>query len=391
MSQHVFEELPRPVVAFLLGGCRLRPDDALAGCLRELADEGLVRYQTDASGMPVFSLGADSPRTGRPLLAFEQAALARVRGRAGRLGHVPFSALVSDDGDGYKDWTQRQEDELGRAARRVELAKKSPPKGSWLVVLALAAAAIATVVIVHTIAWKTGDTIAGPVLAVAFLALFVPFFLRRWRLTPEGAAAVRSWRREGHGESGGAMRGLGTDSGRTVWALDGPGGAPLPRGHAWSSLGGQWHTVRLGQELTRPSWSTLGGLASVIGLAALGSFFSLMLGGVAFGFGPKGELIAIVPATLAVIVIAAFWAPAFSSRMRLPDDVAFTGEVVRLEYVKGDDESPDEHLVWIDDASPTSMKFDVAPGMYQRLSVGNQVLVNWSPRRRCLNDITHAG
>jgi len=36
------------------------------------------------------------------------------------------------------------------------------------------------------------------------------------------------------------------------------------------------------------------------------------------------------------------------------------------------------------------MKFDLAPAMYQRLSVGDLVEVNWSPRRCCLNDITPA-
>jgi hypothetical protein len=40
--------------------------------------------------------------------------------------------------------------------------------------------------------------------------------------------------------------------------------------------------------------------------------------------------------------------------------------------------------------SGATMKFDLAPAMYQRLSVGDLVEVNWSPRRCCLNDITPA-
>jgi hypothetical protein len=58
--------------------------------------------------------------------------------------------------------------------------------------------------------------------------------------------------------------------------------------------------------------------------------------------------------------------------------------------VNGGSDSPDEHLVWVDDGSPVSMKFDVGSGMYQGLSVGDLVLVNWSPRRGRLKDIAPA-
>ena len=261
--------MPRPVVAFLLGGCKLKPHEALTGCLRELADEGVVRYETDAAGMPVISLGAQAPRSGRPLLPFEEVALARVRARAARLPRVPFSALVSDDGDDYKNWVREQEEEIGQEARRAGMAVKSSPRGSWQAVLSLALGAVVAVVAVHTVDWKAGDTIAGPVLTAAFIALFIPLCLRRWRLTPEGAEAVTAWLRAGRGVPGmpglpGMARGLGTDTGRTVWQLDGPAAAPLPKGHAWSSFGGQWHTVRLGQVVSSPYWSTLPGLGFVL-------------------------------------------------------------------------------------------------------------------------------
>ena len=58
--------------------------------------------------------------------------------------------------------------------------------------------------------------------------------------------------------------------------------------------------------------------------------------------------------------------------------------------MNGGSDSPDEHLVWVDDGSPVSMKFDVGSGMYQGLSVGDLVLVNWSPRRGRLKDIAPA-
>src|SRR6185437_15226320 len=92
------------------------------------------------------SSGADSPRSGRPLLRFEQVALARVRTRAGRLARVPFSALVSDDGDSYENWAKQQQEELGQEARQAGLAVKSAPRGSWRAVLSLAAVAVGVVI-----------------------------------------------------------------------------------------------------------------------------------------------------------------------------------------------------------------------------------------------------
>ncbi len=389
------EELSRPVVAFLLGDCKLPPHEALTGCLRELADEGLVRYETDAAGMPVISLGAHLPRSGRPLLTFEQVALARVRARAERLPRVPFSALVSDEGDDYKNWVKEQEEELGQEARRAGMAVKSSPRGRWQTVLSLALGAVVAVVAVHTVDWKTGDAIAGPVLTAALIALFVPAFLRRWRLTPDGAAAVAAWRRAGRGVPGAAAGrsgwGLGSDTGRTVWQLDGPQAAPLPKGHAWSSFGGQWHTVKLGDVVSRPYWSTTTGLGFVLMLTLMGSFPAVMIGVFGLGLNAQGKLLAITPAALGALTIVVFWLPSFSHRMTLPDAVTFPGEVIRLQFVDGGSDSPDDYLVWVDDGSPVSLKFDVAQIVYRRLSVGDPVQVSWSPRRRSLNDITPAG
>src|SRR5215469_17045161 len=218
MPGYGLDELPRPVVTFLLRECRQQPRDALIECLHELAADGVVRYETDA-GRPAFSLVAQAPRSGRPLLPFEEAALARVRKRAGRLGHVPFSALVTDEGDDYQNWAQQQQEELGQAARQAGLAVKSAPRGSWRVTLALIAVAVGTVLVIHADNWKLGDHIAGPVLTVAFLSLLVPLSLRRWRLTPAGIAAVR-WLRSTDGGGPGLAQGLRQDSGRTMWALD---------------------------------------------------------------------------------------------------------------------------------------------------------------------------
>ena len=385
MPQYGLEELPRPVVTFLLNECRQQPRDALIECLRELADDGVVRYETDAAGLPVFSLLAQAPPSGRPLLPFEEVALARVRKRAGRLGLVPFSALITDEGDDYAEWAKQQQEELGQAARQAGLAVKSAPRGSWRVTLALIAVALGTVLYIHTVDWKLGDKIFAPVLIGAFIALFVPLSLRRWRLTPAGTTAVDSLRPYGFGSAG-----LHQDNGRTVWALDGTGAAPLPKDRAWSSLGGQWHTVQLGEALTPAFWSTKSGLYFILTFGIIGSFISLMIGGLAFSLDPEGKLVAITPAALAAFLITSCWMPAYNRRMKLPGAVTFTGEVVKLRLVDGGSDSPDEHFAWVDDGSPVTMKFDVGLALYQRLSVGTRVVVNWSPRRRRLNSLTLA-
>ena len=389
LPRYGLEELPRPVATFLLNECRQQPRDALIECLRELADDGVVRYETDASGLPVFSVLAQGPRSGRPLLPFEEVALARVRKRAGRLGLVPFSALITDEGDDYESWAKQQQEELGQAARQAGLAVKSAPRGSWRVTLALIAVALGTILYVHTVDWKLGDRILWPVLIGAFVALFVPLSLRKWRLTPAGGAAVESLRSCGLGSAGPAQ-GLHQDSGRTAWALDGTGAAPLPRNRAWSSLGGQWRTVQLGDAVTPAYWSTKSGLYFILTFAFIGSFISLMVGGLAFGLDPEGKLIAITPSALAAFLITSCWMPAYNSRMKLPDAITFDGEVVKLRLVDGGSDSPDEHFAWIDDGSPVTMKLDVGSALYQRLSVGCLVEVNWSPRHRRLNSLTPA-
>ncbi len=180
------------------------------------------------------------------------------------------------------------------------------------------------------------------------------------------------------------------DGGRTAWELDGTGDAPLPKDSAWSSLGGQWHIVKLGDCLTPAFRGTKSGLYFVLTLAFIGSLIALTVDGFALSLHPEGKLIAIAPSALAAFAITSWWMPAYNSRMRLPDTVTFTGEVVKLRLVDGGSDSPDEHFAWIDDGSPVTMKFDVGSALYQRLSVGSLVTVDWSPRRRCLNSLTLA-
>jgi hypothetical protein len=231
--------------------------------------------------------------------------------------------------------------------------------------------------------------VGGTLIYVApALVIFAAIRLYRWRLTPEGDAAVDAWRRDGGGVPGTAQ-GAGTGE-KTTWGLTAPGGAPLPPGHAWSSLGGQWHTVRLGREIKRPYWSSLRGLRLVLGWTAAVSFFTVIIG-FANGMDAHGKLIAITPAVVGALVLLALWLPPFAMRMNLPDSVTFIGQVVKKWYVEAGEYSPSHDWIIIDDGSPTAMKFDIPEDQYFGYSAGTTVRVTWSPRRRCLLDVKPAG
>jgi hypothetical protein len=384
-GQRALDELPRPAVTFLVSGCRISLRQALVGALRELDKEGLVRFEPDQGGTPVVSLSAGQSRSGRSLLAYEVVALERLRRRTGTQGNVPLSALLTDDGDDYDSWAKRQVDEVAQETRRAGLARKRLPRHTWGAILPLIAAAICTAIVIHGIHPKDTGAASGVAAMAAVALLCVPIRLYRWRLTPEGDAAVDLWRRDG-GITQGLMPGAVPAGEKTVWGLTAPTGAPLPPGHAWSSLGGQWHTVRLGLELKRPYWSGLPGLRTVLAWTIMASLPCVAIG-FAGGFSPDGKLIALAPAALGTVVILAFWLPAFTMRMNLPDNVTFIGEVVRQWHVDGGDYSPDHDWVCIDDGSPTTMKFDVSRETYWQLRVGTRVRVSWSPRNRRLNHV----
>jgi hypothetical protein len=383
ISPRRLEELPRPVVTFLVSGCKLSLRQAFVGSLRELDKEGLVRFEPDAGGTPVLSFIASEPRSGRSLLPFEEVALERVRTRSGTQGRVPLSAVLSDDGDEFGAWASRQIDEIAQEARRAGLARKRLPRHTWAVILPLIAAAIGAAIVVHGMHPKGSGGVIGGAVVAALVLLFFPIRLYRWRLTPEGTAAVDSWRRDGGGVSG-AVLVPGAVGEKTHWGLTTLSGEPLPPGHAWSSLGGQWHTVQLGLELSPAYWSGLQGLGMLLGLTAFASFFSVIIGAAAYSMDPVGKLIAITPAGLGALVIVTCWLPAFTLRMQLPDSVTFVGEVVKKWHQDGGDYSPDHDWVCVDDGSPTTMKFDVGRGTYEALSVGGLVRVTWSPRQRRL-------
>jgi hypothetical protein len=273
------------------------------------------------------------------------------------------------------------------------------------VTFTLFAIVVATVIAVLAITGKAGETMPFLVLPPSVLALLVPLALYRWRLTPAGVDAVASWRRDGYealrtpggqgpgtGQAGTGHTGTGrTEAGRTVWALDGPQAAALPTGHAWSSFGGQWHTVKLGRLLPKPYWSLFPGFRIVLVFTVLASVYSNLTGGLVMHFNANGKLIAFGPAVVGAAVLLILWLPFFARRMAMPGKAQYLGEIVRLLHIEGGSETPEQYLAWVDDGSPTSRQWEVSRDVYYRLSVADPVQVTWSPRRASVIDIVPAG
>jgi hypothetical protein len=393
-------ELPPALVTFLLGDCGYSAE-VVTRCLLELADEGVLRFEPDAGGIPTISLSADSPQSGRDLLSFEYVVLERVRTRAVGRPYFPLPVLISDDGDAYKEWRRELTYALGKQAEQASLAKHSAPKISWWLCLALAAVLAGAAFATHQVHPKAWGAVAGIGAFVSFCSLAIPSAMTRWRLTPQGAAAADYWRRHGGVPASGIPRDLPPEDVRLARsALEagiGPGSAPLPRGHAWSSLGGQWHPVRVGPVLRPLRWSTRAAFSNVItGTAVLTIFVTAPIGLIYFFKEGKLEgnpldiLIAITPLILGGAVLLRFWRPAYRRCMRLPESVTFTGEVVRHWMVKGSD-NPDTYYVSIDDgASPRTLTFGVNVAQYYRVEIGKLVHVTYNQRQGRVLDVMTA-
>jgi len=181
-----------------------------------------------------------------------------------RRGPVPLPVLLSDDGADYASWRKRLTDELGNEAKRAGLASRRSGRGAWLIAAAALTGTLVAAMAGFSIRPADGKTALEVGFYVSLLSLAVPAIRRRWRLTPEGTEAVGWWRQHvtaaalpGAWPASGAR----TDLPAAAAGLRWPAGRPVPRGHAWSSLGGQWHPVRVGPQPRPSQWSTLSTLA----------------------------------------------------------------------------------------------------------------------------------
>ena len=387
---------PSPAVAaFLLNDCKYS-QRVFSRCLRDLADAGAVRFETDPSG--AVTVGAAGPASGLALRDYERVALRRVLERAGLGTGVPLSALVSDDGASSDHFRTGFTDKLGAEAGAAGLARRSSGRGTWPAVLALLAGWVCAAIVMAGISQQAALLIFSAGSVTSLMSLLVALARRRWRPTPEGVAAANRWRQhQAIAEPAGPQRhrgGAAQPATSATLAMSGSENAPLPRGQVWSSFGGQWHVVKAGPVYRQDRWPTLATLGSLIFLTVLGTAFFVFFGVIVLAVmaSPESQfhvsatavkLLMCVPAVLGLIVITACWQPAYRRQIALPTSQAFAGEVVKRWYVE-----EDGGYLSIDDGSgPTAVTFSVEGNMYWNIGLGDRVQVTVNPRRGLLKNI----
>jgi hypothetical protein len=387
---------PSPAMtAFLLNDCKYS-QRVFSRCLRDLADAGAVRFETDPSG--AVTVSAAGPASSLALRDYERVALARLLTRAGPGTGVPLSALVSDDGASSDQFRTGFTDELGAEAGAAGLARRSSGRGTWSAVLALLAGWVCAAIVVASINQQAALLIFSAGSVTSLTSLLVALARRRWRPTPEGVAAANRWRQhQAVAEPAGPQRhgtGPARPAASATLAMSSSENAPLPRGQVWSSFGGQWHVVEAGPVYRPARWPTLATLRSLIFLTVLGTAFSVFFGVIVLAATASPEsqfhvsataviLLMCVPAVLGLVVITACWQPAYKHQITLPTSQAFTGEVVKRWYV----EEEGGYLSIDDGSGPTAVTFSIKGNTYWNIGLGDKVQVTVNPRLGLLKNI----
>jgi hypothetical protein len=152
------------------------------------------------------------------------------------------------------------------------------------------------------------------------------------------------------------------------------------RDTAWSSYRGGWRQIAI-----ETNASTMSCQAALAILLAIGAGPLLLI--VAAGWlGSHGLMALIRPLMQLVAMFGFVGIAAWMLRRRLfPRFTEFDGQVIRQWVLKGDDESPDEYHVAVDDgAGPKAWDLPVSSGSYGQLAPGALVHVRvslWKPRR----------
>jgi hypothetical protein len=387
---------PSPAMAaFLLNDCKYS-QRVFSRCLRDLADAGAVRFETDPSG--AVTVSAAAPASSLALRDYERVALARLSARAGPGTGVPLSALVSDDGAASDHFRAGFTDGLGAEAGAAGLARRSSGRGTWPAVLALLAGWVCAAIVVAGINEHAALLIFAAGSVTSITSLLVALARRRWRPTHEGVAAANRWRQHlAIAEPTGPQRhGIGAAQLATsaTLGMSSSKNAPLPRGQVWSSFGGQWHVVKAGPVYRPERWPTLATLRSLIFLTVLGTAFFVFFGVIVLAATASPEsqfhvsatavvLLMCVPAVLGLMVITACWQPAYRRQTALPTSHAFAGEVVKRWYV----EEEGGYLSIDDGSGPTAVTFSIKGNMYWNIGLGDKVQVTVNPRLGLLKSI----
>jgi hypothetical protein len=346
----------------------------------------------------------------------ERAALHLARRAAGR-GEVPAAALAEGFTDGQVAFAEAFHDEVvadarGRGLVRPRLRGRT---ALLLVVAALIPAAVVAAA-VHVTAHPGRAFL--PVLCWLVLIWIIGLGVRgSEKLTPAGQACLAEWQRrqaaltgEGPGDAppGAGAVATGDDPGMALRAAGGDrmvayaaalGAAPGAVGvftrvptHVWSSYGGRWRQLSIGDAAER-SWPE--NPAPLI-LAALGvpAFIALVVFGTMIVPGAPG--LVIVAAAAAVGVTGSVLYSRYRiSAPQLPRSAEFDGVVLeRWTWVQEGAEGGDVtcYGVALDDGHrDQAWSFTVDGGVYARLVPGTLVHAAVNPRRNRLIKATVTG
>jgi len=399
-------ETPPAVVSLLAG--RLRRD-GYGATLADLAARGWFRLAPP--GLPAGAAGgvagwpgaAGGPVSGpagpvmcvvpaeapvEPLTPYERRVVVHVALRAGAAGQVPAPALadgfqggeatfMSDfRGDVAADATSRGLTRHRLSGRRIALL---------CLTLAVPAAALGL-----ALGARQRDAAAVSSVAWFVLSLLTIRIGVRRRPSAAGRAVLERWHaaadagRRGGGTSGvyGACDG-GPRLGAYAAALGRAPGVVAVFGQpsenmAWSGYRGSWQQIPI--EANTWTWRVvLAGMATVLGGCLL--FLGVVTWLATHGLGALVVLAGQLTALLGVAGIVA-WA---LRRRLFPRFAEFDGQVIRQWAVTGDDESPDQYHIAVDDGiRDRAWDLPVSSGFYGQLAPGTLVHARvslWRPRQ----------
>lgn len=228
-----------PVVAALLRNRIHYAPDVVARAVLELARAGRLRIEHDEGGFAsasVVSVNGDLAAT-----PWGEAVLDRLRTRALPDQPTPLSVLTTVDGTTYWDWRLRFESELLKRAERDGLIRRLlSPRQTMAVVCGLTLLAATAVGTVVAVLFRPSPGF-GAALATAlfgFIVLSVTVGrLSDWRLSESGRRTVQE------AEAALATR---ERSPRSTESAVHVGVVPLPANYVWSNFGDLWRAVGLG-------------------------------------------------------------------------------------------------------------------------------------------------
>jgi len=304
---------------------------------------------------------AETP--GGPLTPFERRVVAHVALRAGARGEVPAPALSDGFGGGETEFMSAFREEVDAEARRLGLTRSRLSGrriGLLLLLLFIPAGALIPVA-----AHGRGLAYAGGLYFAGFcVAVGVGVSRRR---SASGQAVLDHWRSAVAASPGGEGRMLAyaaaLGDAPAALAVFAPGSTDV----AWSSYRGSWQLIEI--ETSTWSWSRGCAIPVAIGLGPVLYF------AVAIWLGTHG--MAVLAEEMVGLVVAAGIVAglvALARRTAVPRFAELDGQVIRQWFVKGDDDSPDEYHVAVDDGTrEKAWDFKIGSEPYRKLTPGTFV------------------